>query len=77
MAKYFICNEDTGMLLASLVLQRMVKSISLGHTWTVIPGEALFFEREEAEAVITFISDAIDWELAEQLSVVPLRPRGL
>lgn len=72
MDKYFIRNEENGMFLSSLVVQRMEKSVSQGHTWTEISGEALFFEREEAEAVITFISDVIDWELAEQLSTVPL-----
>ena len=52
----------------------MIAGIGIGECcttdnviWTDTEADALLLEEEEAAAVITFISDVIDWELAEGL----------
>lgn len=67
--KYVIRNEEDGMMLASISLKRVSGCITQEKVWTTITAEALHFEvLEEAEGVINFISDVIDWELAQQLT---------
>lgn len=69
MNKYVIINEEDGMMLASIRIESSQFAYMVQEkTWTRIIDEALKFEvAEEAEAVITFISDVMDWELAQQL----------
>lgn len=68
MSKYVIINEDDGMMLAAIGIKRVNGHMTQDQAWTRITAEALHFEvQEEAEAVINFINDAIDWELAQQL----------
>lgn len=37
--------------------------------WTMGEGDALYLEKEEAEATIKFIEDVIDYELAGSLAI--------
>ena len=73
MDKYVIINEEDGMMLAHIGIKRIAGNICHEHAWTRITADALHWELEEAEAVITFISDVIDWEMAEQLHAEPLK----
>lgn len=66
--QYVIRNEDDGMMLAAISIKRINGCMCQERAWTLHMNEALHFEVcEEAEAVINFISDVIDWELAQQL----------
>lgn len=68
--QYVIRNEDDGMMLAAISIKRINGYMTQDNAWTRRMNEALHFEvAEEAEAVITFISDVIDWELAQNLIV--------
>ena len=41
--------------------------------WTLYEPNAIRFNKEEAEATIQFITDVIDQELGEQLSITPAK----
>lgn len=74
MDKYVIFDENDGMMLAAISVKRIHGCMCEEKQWTRNIPEALHFEvAEEAEAVITFISDVMDWELAQQLHVELLR----
>lgn len=73
MMKYVIINEEDGMMLASIGIKRINGYMVQDHAWTRSIPEALHFEvAEEAEAVINFINDVVNWELAQQLVVKDL-----
>lgn len=72
MDKYLIFDEESGQYLTDLELHQGNSYVTQRHCWSVDPSLALTFELEEAESVINFINDVIDWELAQLLTVVRL-----
>ena len=70
METYVITREDY----PELMLQEIHVSIVRLHasetiTWTRYPEWALHYNQEEAQAVVDFITNAVDWELGELLEV--------
>ena len=75
MKQYVVRDLESGKYLARVELQPscMVPSSFCPMSFSPLPVYALSFENEEeAQAVINFISDVLDWELAEGLEVVYL-----
>lgn len=74
MAKYLIKREDPpGMMLQGLGIGCNANNYTEQAEWTTCEFYAYKTENEEtAQAVIDFISNVIDWELAEQLTIVPM-----
>lgn len=73
MDTYVIRDINDGMMLQHIALTRLAHSVTYDMKWTAFPGDALHLNYEEAQAVIQFISDVIDWEQAEQLEVAELK----
>lgn len=70
MNRYMIIKEEDGAMLTAICIQPFFDGRREDIIWTTHLPEALRFEAaEEAEAVITFIGDVMDWELAQQLYV--------
>lgn len=68
MARYVITREDNpGLMLESLTLESWFEMYTTENTWTIEPILAMHFNKEEAQAVIEFITNVIDQELGEQL----------
>lgn len=78
MAKCLIKREDKpGMMLQGLALGCFVDNNTEAVLWTTTEFYAYRAENEEtAQALIDFIRDVIDWELAEQLIIVPVTEEG-
>lgn len=74
MAKCLIKREDKpGFMLQGLALGCFVDNGTETTLWTTTEFYAYRAENEKtAQAVIDFIRDVIDWELAEQLAIVPV-----
>lgn len=74
MAKYLIKREDRpGMMLQGLGIGCNANNYTEQTEWTTCEFYAYKTENEEtAQAVIDFIANVIDWELAEQLTIVPM-----
>lgn len=74
MAKCLIKREDKpGMMLQGLALGCFVDNNTEATLWTTAEFYAYRAENEEtAQAVIDFIGNVIDWEQAEQLTIVPM-----
>ena len=71
--RYMIKNEEDGRCLASINwAQQMVVRPLL---WVSESSHRviLFENEEEAAAAIAFIRDVIDWEIAEMLTIVPVK----
>lgn len=75
MNEYIIMNQENGMALAAIGIKRNrgLGCVEQSIEWTVAPDDAIQLELEEAQGVIQFIDDVIDWELALQLTAEPLR----
>ena len=71
MNKFAIGHIDNPDFLISGVEVRACGSQEPIH-WTLTRDKALHLEEEEAEALVTFVSDVIDWELAECLVLKPV-----
>lgn len=74
MEYYIIRNEETGEMLAGLLIEQEPGRIRMERAWTQVTVKALKLSQEEAQATIQFINDVIDWELAQQLTVEQLGP---
>ena len=72
MDRYIIRNEETGEMLAGLLIEQEPGRIRMERAWTQVKSKALKLNQEEAQATIQFINDVIDWELAQQLTVEQL-----
>lgn len=74
MAKYLIKREDRpGYMLQGLGIGCNANNYTEQTEWTTTEFYAYKAENEEtAQAVIDFVRDVIDWELAEQLTVESL-----
>ena len=74
MRKYVIRREDSpGEMLQGLGIGCNANCYTTHTEWTTIERYAYKAENEEtAQAIITFIADVIDWELAEQLIITAL-----
>lgn len=70
--KYVIRDTNDGMMLQHLSLTKTPNYQGHSLNWTPFPAQALHFNYDEAQGVIQFISDVIDWELAEMLEVAEL-----
>ena len=70
---YVIKDTNDGMMLQHLSLTGQTHCVSHDMKWTAFPKEALHFNYEEAQAVIQFINDVLDWELAQDLEVAELK----
>lgn len=77
MAKCLIKREDRpGFMLQGIGIGCFTNSNTEKIVWTHTEFYAYRAENEEtAQAVIDFIRDVIDWELAEQLIIVPMEER--
>ena len=73
MQKYLIMREDKpGRMLQGLGIGCNANNYTEQTEWTTTEFYAYKAENEEtAQAVIDFIRDVIDWELAEQLYIEP------
>ena len=74
MAKYLIKRDDKpGMMLQGLGIGCNANNYTEQTEWTTAEFYAYKAENEEtAQAVIDFVRDVINWELAEQLIIVAL-----
>lgn len=74
MAKCLIKREDKpGFMLQGLGIGCNANNYTEQTEWTTAEFYAYKAESEEtAQAVIDFIRDVINWELAEQLTIVPI-----
>ena len=75
MEKYVINRVDRpGMMLQGLGIGCNANNYTEQTEWTTTEFYAYKAENEEiAQAVIDFIRDVIDWELAEQLVIEPVK----
>lgn len=71
--EYVIRDTNDGMMLQVIGVSKVYSQTKQIIKWTSLPNEALHFNYEEAQAVIQFISDVINWEQAEQLEVAELK----
>lgn len=78
MAKCIIRKEDRpGMMLQGLGIGANANNYTEQTEWTTCEFYAYKAENEEtAQAIINFIADVIDFELAEQLIIVPMSEEG-
>lgn len=78
MAKCLIKRKDRpGMMLQGLALGYYVDNNTEALLWTTSEFYAYKAKTEaRAKLVIHFIRDVIDWELAEQLIIVPVTEEG-
>lgn len=70
MDRFFVRNDLTGDFVAGITLSVVPIGVSRQVFYTTSPGDALFLNFDEAQTLITFIGDMIDWEFAGQLVVV-------
>lgn len=71
MKKFVVKNEENGRYLAAINLSK--DQIVTPLLWLNPSSKRIMeFEEEEAQAVIDFIRDVMDWELAEMLEAVPV-----
>ena len=77
MSKCLIEREDKpGYILQGLGIGCYANNNKQETEWTTTQFYAYKAENEKtAQAVIDFIRDVIDWELAEQLTIVPIEER--
>lgn len=73
LAAYIIRDTNDGMMLQVIGVSKVYSQTKQIIKWTAFPGDALHLNYEEAQAVVQFIRDVIDWELAEQLEVTELK----
>lgn len=72
--EYVIRDINNGAMLQHIELTRLDHNIQTHRcVYTCFTREALHLNYEEAQAVIQFISDVLDWEQAEQLEVAELK----
>lgn len=71
--KWFaIKNEEDEKYLSTIYVGR--HGHVLPFSWAYTTKQAIHFENQkEAEATINFISDVMDWELAEQLTIIEIK----
>lgn len=75
--KYVIKREDRpGMMLQGLGIGCNANNYTNQTEWTTTPFYAYKAENEdEAQAIIDFITNVIDWELGEQLIYEPVEDK--
>lgn len=75
MIKYIIKRDDRpGLMLQGLGIGCNANNYTEQTEWTTTEFYAYKAENEEtAQAVIDFITNVIDWELGEQLTIVELQ----
>lgn len=78
MPKFVINREDNpGFMLQGLGIGCNANNYTEQTEWTTAEFYAYKADNEKtAQAVIDFIRDVIDWELAEQLTIVTLTKEG-
>ena len=70
--RFAIKNEEDKRYLSTIYVGRYGNI--LPFSWSYTTKQAIHFENiEEAEATISFISDVMDWELAEQLTIIEIQ----
>lgn len=73
MDTYVITREDyPNLMLLEIHVSRINPQMIRACTWTRDPEWALHYNQEEAQAVVDFITNAVDWELGEQLEIKAL-----
>lgn len=71
MSKYVI-SDDTGRYLQGLAIGCNAENYKSQTEWTTTEFYAYKSEnKDEAQAIIDFITNVIDWELGEQLTTEP------
>ena len=74
METYVITREDyPELMLLEIHVSRINPQMVQACTWTRDPEWALHYNQEEAQAVVDFITNAVDWELGELLQVTALK----